>query len=313
MLTPLKLEPLYREYVWGGERLRPGINPTAEAWIVFEDNQISEGEYQGFSLADLTEQQSQDLLGSRPLEQTGTRFPLLIKLLDCEKWLSLQVHPNDEQAKRMLGSGHFGKTEAWYIVDAVEGAQLISGFRPGVTRKKIVDVLHSGEILDVIEKRNIQRGDSILITPGMIHALGPGSLVYEVQQTSDITYRVYDWGRPMTAGRKLHIDEAMIALDPGAAGDILSVSCHPSEGAIQLATSKYFTLELLKGSEVNVAVNTRGESFTSITVVDGNVRIEGQDWVFDLDRFETLLIPAVCSEYEVAFSSPARVLKAFVP
>ena len=227
MLYPFKLNPTYRDYVWGGKRLRPQADITAEAWVVYEEDTVAGGPYAGRTLAEVAELEGEALLGSRPVALTGKRFPLLIKLLDCARWLSLQVHPNDEQAERLAGPGFFGKTEAWYVVDAQPGAQLISGFRPGVTRQAIHNAVGKKAILDIVETRNVKAGDTIFIAPGTIHALGAGLLIYEVQQSSDLTYRVYDWDRPVTGTRKLHIEESMVVLDPDAAGNVLPTGYAP--------------------------------------------------------------------------------------
>jgi mannose-6-phosphate isomerase len=308
MVTPFKLEPEFREYVWGGTRLRPEVERTAEAWIVFEANRISNGPWAGMTLANACEQEPDDLLGARPLAQTGKRFPLLIKLLDCAQWLSLQVHPNDTQAQELEGKGFFGKTEAWYIIEAEETAELISGFRPGTTCGMIETAVRGGTILDLVERRAVHSGDSLFIAPGTIHALGPGLLLYEVQQTSDITYRVYDWDRKLTPGRQLHIEQAITVLNPEIAGELIS---SPAEAHSTLAASQYFQLEKITGGPVEI--NLRGQSFSLLTVVDGKARIHSADWLFDLARFETLVVPAVCSEFLVETPEDGTVLHAYVP
>lgn len=130
---PVSLIPEYREYVWGGARLCPEIVPTAEAWIVYQGNRITAGPYSGRTLADIAAENGAAFLGRRAVAQTGTRFPVLVKLLDCAQWLSLQVHPNDEQAAALEGPGFFGKTEAWQVLEAEPGAKLIAGMQPGVS------------------------------------------------------------------------------------------------------------------------------------------------------------------------------------
>ena len=307
MITPFKLEPAYRDYVWGGTRLRPEAERTAEAWIVYEGNRISDGPWAGQTLAEAAQKEPQALLGARPLAQSGQRFPLLIKLLDCAQWLSLQVHPNDVQAEELEGAGHFGKTEAWYIIEADNNAKLISGFRPGTTHAVIEETLRGGTILDLVEHRIVHDGDSIFISPGTIHALGPGLLLYEVQQTSDITYRVFDWNRKPSPGRQLHIEQAIKVLNPEGAGDVL-----PAGGQTNLAESQYFKLE--KIAEGPVEINTKGQSFSLLTVVDGNVSVRGEGWAFDLTRFETLVVPAVCSAFQVVMDGEnSAALHAYVP
>ena len=137
MLKPLILNPTYKDYVWGGRRLRTGGDITAEAWVIYEKNLVKSGLYSGRTLEEVAAIEGETLLGTNAIQKTGRRFPLLIKLLDCASWLSLQVHPSDEQAQRLEGPGNFGKTEAWYVVDADENAQLISGFLDGVTHRQI--------------------------------------------------------------------------------------------------------------------------------------------------------------------------------
>jgi mannose-6-phosphate isomerase len=309
MLHPFKLTPIYRDYVWGGKRLRPEAAITAEAWVVYEDDQVADGHYAGKTLAEVAEMEGEALLGEKAISLTGKRFPLLIKLLDCASWLSLQVHPNDEQAKRLEGPGFFGKTEAWYVVEAEEGAQLFSGFRLGVTREEIHNAVGKKAILDIVERRNVKAGNTILIVPGTIHALGPGLLIYEVQQSSDLTYRVYDWDRPVTGNRKLHIEESISVLDPEAGGNVLPPDPDPPVvGRKELVSCKYFTLELVAGRSGSVPVDFQGESFSALTVLNGSMTVNGGEWSCDLGALETLIIPGICGKYWIAFAGEARAL-----
>jgi len=312
MLYPFKLTPTYRDYVWGGKRLRPEAAITAEAWVVYEEDQVAEGVYIGKTLAEVAELEGEALLGSQVVAQTGKRFPLLIKLLDCARWLSLQVHPNDEQAEKLAGPGFFGKTEAWYVVEADDAAQLLSGFRPGVTREDIHDAVGNKAILDLVESRNVKAGDTIFIAPGTIHALGPGLLIYEVQQTSDLTYRVYDWERPVTGTRILHIQESISVLDPEAGGNVIPTDPNPAaSGRRELVSCKYFTLELVAGRSRSIPIDIQGESFSALTTLNGSITVQGGEWSYKLEALETLLIPAVCGKYQVIFSNEASVLLAY--
>ena len=310
-LQPFKLEPEYRAYVWGGNRIRPNVGKTAEAWLVYKDNMIMEGPLKGIPLSKAAAQEGEALLGRTVVEKTGKRFPLLIKLLDTADWLSLQVHPNNAQAEFWEGRGNFGKMEAWYIVEAEPGAQLVSGFRAGTTRKAVARAVGTSGLLEIIERKHIKTGDAILISPGTIHAAGPGLLMYEVQQTSDITYRVYDWDRPMKAGRKLHLEQAADVLDPKAGGDLVSLeTAHPGEGP--LISCEFFALRVIADNDQPVQCDTRANSFHCLTMVDGEGIIEGKNWQRWLARFETLLIPASCGRYHI---HPGRhtCLTAYVP
>ena len=313
-MKPFKLEPTYRDYVWGGNRLRPEVEKTAEAWVVYEENTIKTGRYTGKTLVEASEVEGKSLLGSVSVNQTGHRFPLLIKLLDCARWLSLQVHPNDEQAKKLEGPGNFGKTEAWYVVDSEVDSELLSGLKEGVTHAQINEAVGNQKILDLVIQRKVRPGDYLFMAPGTIHALGPGLLIYEVQQTSDITYRVYDWDRPMTGRRKLHIEQAIKVLNPEERGDIHHV--RTKDGKIiqeNLITSNYFSLNLISGTSGEIQMNTHGYSFHALTILEGKASVQGKEWFFTLQPFETILVPAMCREYNISTSNQIRLINSFVP
>ncbi len=310
-LQPFKLEPEYRAYVWGGNHIRPDVGKTAEAWLVYKDNTIMEGPLKGLPLSEGAAQEGEALLGRTVVEKTGKRFPLLIKILDCANWLSLQVHPNNAQAEFWEGPGNFGKMETWYIVEADSDAQLISGFRQGTTRDVVTKAVGTSGLLEIIERKHVKTGDAILILPGTIHAAGPGLLMYEVQQTSDITYRVYDWDRPMKSDRKLHLEQAADVLDPKASGELVSLEMARPEGD-PLIACEFFALRVIADNELPVQCDTRTNSFHCLTMVDGEGIVEGGDWQRRLGRFETLLIPASCGCYHI-HSGMHTCLAAYVP
>jgi mannose-6-phosphate isomerase len=313
MITqPLRLNPEYREYVWGGARLRPEIVPTAEAWVVYEKDMVASGPYSGRTLSELAVEFGAELLGRRAVEQTGSRFPVLVKLLDCAQWLSLQVHPNDEQAVALEGPGFFGKTEAWHVLEAAPGSELIAGMKPGVSPDSLAESIRNGTILDTVQMLEVKAGDTVFMSPGTIHALGPGLLIYEIQQTSDLTYRVYDWGRPQTETRKLHIDKALAVSRSDAAGSAQPVPILADGETRVLTQCQYFNLELIDAKEKSVSLNTLGESFHALTVIEGQAKIVvGQESQL-LQRFETVLIPASCGAYCIEPVGGCRILKAGV-
>lgn len=305
----LGLEPQYREYVWGGNRLRPG-QITAEAWLVYEGNRITSGPLAGQNLADAAAAYGTDLLGQRVVEHTGERFPLLIKLLDCAQWLSLQVHPNDEQAVQLEGPNHYGKTEAWHILEADPGGEILCGFKPGADQSNWQEAVRAGSILEGTQRMPVHAGETVFIRPGTMHALGPGLLVYEVQQTSDITYRVFDWNRPASAGRKLHIDQSLAVIDPQASGKAVPPPKFIDGAEHMLVTCPYFTLTLLTLEHSALPLNPGGLSFHTLTVIDGQVELRGDGWQQTFNRFDTALIPASSGDYLVHPLGKARVLKA---
>ena len=306
----LRLIPEYRDYVWGGNRLKPGSAPIAEAWVVYEKDRIADGAQAGRMLGEVAAEQGQALLGRQAYQRTGPRFPLLIKLLDCAAWLSLQVHPNDAQAEALEGPGQFGKTEAWYFLDAEPGAEMLCGLKPGTTGEQLAQAIRSSKLLDLTQRIPVHKGDSILIKPGTIHALGPGLLVYEVQQTSDITYRVYDWGRPATSQRPLHIEKSIAVANPAS---VVSSQPQPVLGdgsQVTLVTSDYFTLDILAAASQPIHLDTRGESFHTLTTLEGQALVRGEGWQQALSRFETLLVPAACGGYTIQPQGEMKLLKA---
>lgn len=311
LLQAFRLEPQFKEYIWGGKRLRPG-QVTAEAWIVHEKNRIISGAHSGETLAELAHLFGVQLLGEKAFSRTGTLFPLLIKLLDCADWLSLQVHPNDLQAVALEGPGKFGKTEAWHILDADPGAKILCGFQPGVPSQAVQDSITNDTILDYTQHITMDKGDTIFIPAGTLHALGPGLLVYEVQQTSDITYRVFDWNRPASAGRALHIDQSLAVINPSASSRPIPEPDFNVQQIHTLVTCPYFQLDILSIRDQVCAMHTNQASFHALTITDGQVMVSGSDWEENCRRFDTILIPAYLGAYEIHPVSPAKVLKASV-
>jgi mannose-6-phosphate isomerase len=294
----VRLEPRFRDYVWGGDRLRPGISPTAEAWVIYEGDTIAGGPFAGKTLGEAAAELGESLLGPRVIAHSGPRFPLLVKLLDCAAWLSLQVHPNDEQARRLEGPDQFGKTEAWFFIEAAANAEILCGLRAGSTPGEMETAVRGGKLLDLMTRHAVHPGDSIFIRPGMIHALGPGMLVYEVQQTSDITYRVWDWDRPATAGRALHIEKTLAVADPYAASALIPAETSAA-GVRRLITCDYFALEQLTLGAQPLHLDTEGQTFHALTCIFGEARLEGQGWQTTLRRFESTVIPAACGTYQI--------------
>lgn len=304
---PIKLEPQFHQRVWGGTRLQPGSEAIGEAWVIFEGNRVLTPPWEGETLADLATELGEWLLGSASVARTGSRFPLLIKLLDANDWLSVQVHPNDEQARRLEGEEHFGKTEAWHILDAAPDAEIIFGLTPGTGADEFAAAVSERRTLEVIRRVPAQAGDTYFIPAGTVHALGPGLLLYEVQQTSDITYRVYDWDRPASEGRALHISQALEVVTPesGARHNPLG---SVTEAVTQLVDSEHFVLERRHIAGGNEVVATDGRSFQAVTVIAGDASVSTGDHSTDLKRFESVVIPAAAREYRISANEPATIL-----
>lgn len=316
VLPPLVLKPTFRNYIWGGrhlaeltsENVKNTTTPIAEAWVIFEDNIILNHSFKNISLKELTSIYPQSVLGFEVAKKNYNRFPLLIKLLDCAEWLSIQVHPDDYLAVDLEGPGHVGKTEAWYVIDANAEAQLIAGTRPGITSTQLEIAIRNGTILDVIQRHSIKPDDAILIDAGTIHALGPGALVYEIQQSSDITYRVFDWNRPAKAGRELHIEKSIAAGRANTTSPIHSKPVTLRSTQQSLITSDYFSLEKIISSGKKLQLSTLELSFHALTLISGQAEIFTADFHQKLDRFESILIPASTGTYQI--SGDFQILKA---
>ena len=295
-LAPLTLKPTIRNYVWGGRALQALAGPEtaqdapiAEVWAIYEHNQIASGPFAGRTLAELLEEYHDEILGTKG----KGRFPLLIKLLDCARWLSLQVHPNDEMAAQLEGAGFMGKTEAWHILEAEANAELIAGIKENTTAAALAEAIRAGEkILELVEYHRVHQGDTVFMPARTIHALGPGLLVYEVQQTSDLTYRVFDWNRPLTGGRELHIDKSLVVSDPQARGQIRRAN--PAEAS--LVHCDYFHLERLSAA---IERDTHGESFHALTVIHGEAQLQTEHGIQTLKQFDSLIIPAGLGKYRL--------------
>lgn len=305
----LKLTPAYRDYVWGGDRLRPGHNPTAEAWVVWEEDRIENGALAGKTLGEAVLEYGPALLGETAIARTGLRFPLLIKLLDCAQWLSLQVHPNDEQAVRLEGVGQFGKTEAWHVLEALPNSKLIAGVKPDTNATELADAIRNGTILEHAQYANVTQGDTVFMPAGTLHALGPGLLIYEVQQTSDLTYRVYDWGRPQTEARRLHIEKSIHVIRPDYCAPIIPVPSVRDDSRDVLVQCEYFTLELLAATSRPIELDTRGETFHAVTVIEGKAHLQAGNENVELGKFQTVLIPASAGKYQFQSLGGCRALK----
>jgi mannose-6-phosphate isomerase len=307
----LKLTPEFRDYVWGGDRLRPGMNPTAEAWVVWENDRIEAGGWAGKTLGEAAAELGADLLGARAVARTGARFPLLIKLLDCAQWLSLQVHPNNQQAIEMEGPDQLGKTEAWHVLEAQPDAQLIAGVKPDVGLAELADAIRDGTIAEYTQYASVSSGDTIFMPAGTLHALGPGLLIYEVQQSSDLTYRVYDWGRPQTEARPLHIEKSIQVSTNWMAPIVATPFCTDGSRTL-LVKCEYFTLDLLTATSHVIELDTRGETFHAVTLIEGKARLRAGDESVELEKFQTVLVPASLGKYQFQPLTNCRALKASV-
>lgn len=291
----LKLAPAFKDYLWGGEAMcerfgyRPQSLPLAEAWVLscHKDGPsiVENGVYKGLTLTDAIEKEGRECLGTKGKEFSF--FPILIKLIDARQNLSVQVHPDDAYALRH--ENEYGKTEMWYILDCSEGAYLYYGFKRQLTKAELAAHIKAETLTDLLQKVYVKKGDCLMIEAGTVHAIGAGILLAEIQQNSNTTYRVYDYGRRDKNGntRPLHIEQATeVATLAPAAEPVRNIL---SDGI--LAGCRYFTsaLAAVEGERV---FNVDGESFRSYLCIEGNCRLGG----IELSAGECVFVPAGMGE-----------------
>ena len=327
VLYPLRLSILPMEKVWGGDRLRHllGEHVTAqpkigEAWIAWDGLTIENGPFQGKTLANLVESHPRSLLGARWESEAPALFPLLVKFLDARETLSVQVHPDDAYARQREGEP-FGKAEMWLVLEAEPGSALIHGVNRSLSRSEAERAVGAGTLQDLLEYVQVAPGDVILNPPGTIHAVGAGLLLYELQQSSDLTYRFYDWDRNDPA-RELHLQKALDVanLEPNPAHKIQPIEVHePGATRLYLGACEAFAAELLR-VHARVVECPAGSCFHVLTAIEGEGRVEfeagprGASDSIDLQPGTTVLVPASIREYEIKSQmSNLVLLKAYVP
>ncbi len=299
MMYPLLLTASLHTKVWGGRKLQtvmgkplPTADPYGEAWEVHDTAVVRNGALAGRTLAQVLAEHGAALIGAGDDPAAG--FPLLVKILDAAEWLSIQVHPDDAQAATLEGQPR-GKTEAWYILAADPGAKLIIGVEPGSDRAVIAQAIRDDALADHLVAVDVVPGDVLYIPAGTVHALGPGLMIYEIQQSSDTTYRLYDWGRMGLDGvpRPLHIEKGVQVANM----DALPPITHPDDGtadAVLLVEGAFFKTMLHRGSH---ELNTEGRFFHTLTCIRGEAVIEAADEVVQMVRGESAVIPAAVGAY----------------
>lgn len=317
-----KFNNILKPVLWGGDKLvafkgLPACDePIGESWelsaVPGHESVVKGGEDDGLTLSQLVQRYGADLVGEDVYRRYGDSFPLLIKLIDAKRDLSIQVHPDDAMAQRRHGS--FGKNEMWYILDADEGATIATGFKRPITPEEFDRHLAEGTILDVVNRDASHPGDVFYIPAGMIHAIGAGNLLAEVQQSSDITYRVWDYNRRDADGnlRELHTSQAREALDYNALDGQVALPEPSLIGSTELLTTRYFSLThyiVDKGLRIEIP---QSHSFLALTCIQGESLIEAEGLPSSaIKQGETVLIPA-CAHW-VVFTGSARLLVTSVP
>jgi len=320
-LGPLRFERRFVEKVWGGRALerRLGIQlpegPIGETWEVVdradENSVVAEGPDEGATLRALVEEYGEALLGASPATKDG-RFPLLVKYIDASQNLSVQVHPDEETAER-LGGGAEGKTEAWYVVDVAEGGALYVGLRPEVTRERFAEIADGPGVVDALQRWDVRPGDCLLVPGGTVHAIGAGVTILEVQQNSDTTYRIWDWGRVGLDGkpRETHLDQALASARFGAVQEgprRLGWEAR-AEGVLRARAARSLYFEMNTWEIATTWTVASAERFVVYAVVagQGSLTVDGTPW--RLLPGDVWLVPAACGERCIASTESSKPLR----
>lgn len=322
---PLLFEPNLHSVVWGGNHLRPykGLEPTdepvGESWEVSavptSTSVISNGEWKGRDLISVIDEHPEEILGRKVNERYHGKLPLLVKFIDARKDLSIQVHPNDEMAMREHGK--MGKSEMWYIIQAEPGAHLYAGFKQEISPYEYQKRVEDGSITEVLADHQVKAGDVFYLPAGRVHAICGGIMLAEVQQSSDVTYRIYDYNRPGMDGkpRELHTELAAKALDYHVEENYRTDYMDASNKAIHIIDTPYFDVRVMEVSKPFHRNLKKYDSFIITMCVEGDCQIHirrtGDDII--LKQGNSTLIPAAIADYDVTpLQGTTRMLDAFI-
>lgn len=304
-IYPMFLEPVYKNYIWGGTRIKNNLQKntpyekTAESWEISANKNgqtiIKNGEYKGKTIQDLFNSNLKNTIFGTKCNEMAV-FPLLIKFIDAENNLSVQVHPDDEYAKKF--ENDIGKTEMWYIMDCKDNCELILGLNEEVNNENKKELLSQKNIEKYLKKVKIHKGDIIYIPSGTVHAILSGAFICEIQQNSDITYRLYDWNRVGTDGkpRELHLQKAL---------DVIKIKTDASINTTPNIEGKHRILEFSNFKVDKIKINNEfidtinSESFSTMNVVNGKGTLIYKEEIFELETGDSFILPANLGEYKI--------------
>lgn len=323
-LYPLKFNPIFKEKIWGGDKIHTvfgmdyaPLPNCGEAWVLSgygeEISQVNNGFLAENQLDELIDVYMGDLVGEAVFEKYGTKFPLLIKILNSNDWLSIQVHPDDVLAKSRHND--LGKTEMWYVADAEPGAELISGFSKKMDAELYLSNLNNGTIKEIMNYEKVHKGDVYFMPAGRVHALGPGLLIFEIQQTSDLTYRIYDFDRVDDKGipRQLHTDLALDALD-FTRHESYRTEYEPAfNKTVPVIESTYFNTSLIHFDKPVIKDYSGLDSFVILQCAEGKCSIEFEGGTETLLAGEVMLIPAIMERIQIIPLVETKILEIYYP
>ncbi len=322
-LYPLKFQTIYKDKIWGGQKIKtylhkdfgnlPNCGETWEISGVKSDvSVVADGLLKGLRLDDLLAEYKDELVGKKVYDHFGNIFPLLVKFIDANDDLSIQVHPNDELAKKRHNS--FGKTEMWYVVEADPGSTLIAGFNKALDQQEYLDKFNSGHLMDILNKEDVKPGDVFFLPAGRVHTIGKGLLIAEIQQTSDITYRIYDFDRVDDKGhkRELHVEEALAAIDYKHYPEY-KTTYHPKENeTVKLVSCPYFTTNLMDFTE-NAEKDYSGlDSFVIYVCLEGDFIINYNGGAYPVKMGDCMLLPKTIGHVKLETTSGFKILESYI-
>jgi len=322
MLYPLKFSPILKNKIWGGTKLKSLFDKPAEtdklgeSWELSgyegDESVVTNGYLAGNNLVELIEIYMGELVGDTIFDEFGLSFPLLFKLIDANENLSIQVHPGDEVAAERHNS--FGKTEMWYVVDADKGAELIIGFSEDCSRETYLEAMGEDKVEDLLQKVPVTKGDVFFIPAGRVHAIGKGVVVAEIQQSSDITYRIYDFKRKDDNGneRELHTEQALDVIDFEASRQPKTNYTTVLNATTPLVTCDYFTTNMLRFDKRIVRQYAMIDSFVAYMCLEGNFTIEFEGDSTTISKGDTVLIPASIDELTLSPEGEVTLLEVYV-
>ncbi|MFH7013716.1 type I phosphomannose isomerase catalytic subunit [Flavobacterium sp. FlaQc-52] len=317
-MYPLQFSPILKERIWGGEKLKTILNKsivskiTGESWelstVEGDVSVVANGALKGKSLMELIDETPNEILGTKVYERFGKQFPLLFKYLDAREDLSIQVHPNDALAKERHNS--FGKTEMWYVLQADTDARIIVGFKEDSGKEEYLKHLHDKTLVSILDDVKAKTGDVFFLETGTVHAIGAGLVVAEIQQTSDITYRLYDFDRKDAQGntRELHVDLALDAINYNKVDTQKKYETKTNTSNV-VVDCPYFTTNFIP-LEDKVAVSKSGQTFTVYMCVEGSFEIEYDGFKQSYIKGDTVLVPAAINAFML--TGKASILEIYI-
>lgn len=326
MISPylFKFRPIFKEKIWGGQKIKSELNKDfspldncGETWelsgVKGNISVVSEGPLVGTKLPDLIDTYKSELLGSKVYDKEKNEFPLLVKFIDANQDLSIQVHPSDDLARERHQS--FGKTEMWYVFQADPGARLISGFNQTIDKSKYLNYFETGRLMEVLNQEPAVPDDVFFVPAGRVHTIGKGILLAEIQQTSDITYRIYDFDRVDKHGkaRELHTKEALDALDYNHSQEYKTQYDQSSNRSVSLVDCPYFKVNRLYFGRETLRTYDHLDSFVIYVCVDGKSKLTWDNQHITIEKGEVVLVPACIKQVRLTPDPSFKILESFIP